>query len=59
MQSSAVAVDFFHRIRLPGDPVPDPAAVLRVGAARFTVLTARLIRLEGTPLRGTRRPCVS
>lgn len=28
------------------DPVADPAAVVRAGSARFTVLTSRLIRME-------------
>lgn len=32
--------------RLPLEPQPDPAAVVRGPAVRFTVLTSRLIRLE-------------
>jgi hypothetical protein len=35
-----------QRLQPAGDPVPDPAAVVVVEAARFTVLTDRLIRLE-------------
>jgi alpha-glucosidase (family GH31 glycosyl hydrolase) len=31
------------------DPVPDPAAVVIEGQARFTVLTSRLIRMEYAP----------
>ena len=40
---------FFERVRVPGDPVADPAAQVRVGHARFTVLTSRLLRLEWAP----------
>lgn len=32
-----------------GNPVANQAAVVTVGAARFTVLTARLLRLEFSP----------
>jgi hypothetical protein len=38
--------EFVRRVGLKGDPVAAPAAVVRVGAARFTVLTDRLLRLE-------------
>ncbi len=34
---------------LAGDPQADPAAIVTVGPARFTLLTARLIRLEYAP----------
>ena len=51
--------DYLH---LPFDSIADPAAVVTAGAARFTVLTARLLRLEysatgacaGRPSRGLR-----
>ncbi|MBN9387244.1 MAG: DUF5110 domain-containing protein [Chloroflexi bacterium] len=36
----------FSRLRIPGNPVAHPGAVVISGKARFTVLTARLIRLE-------------
>ena len=36
----------FERIRVAGNPVADPAAVVVRGQARFTVLTERLIRCE-------------
>src|SRR5437879_5913602 len=37
-----------HSPQTPGlyDPVADPKAVVRVGNARFTVLTPQLIRME-------------
>ena len=35
-----------HRIRFRGEPLADPGAVVTAGRARFTVLTARLLRLE-------------
>jgi alpha-glucosidase (family GH31 glycosyl hydrolase) len=38
-----MALDHF---RLPLEPQPDPAAVVRGPSVRFTVLTSRLIRLE-------------
>src|SRR5919202_57556 len=34
---------------MPGDPVAEPAAQVRVDRARFTVLTDRLLRLEWAP----------
>src|SRR5437660_630920 len=39
-----------HSLQTPGlyDPVADPKAVVRVGNARFTVLTPQLIRMEWT-----------
>ncbi|HNB68312.1 TIM-barrel domain-containing protein [Accumulibacter sp.] len=37
---------------LPGDPQADPAAIVTHGAARFTLLTARLVRLEYAPAGG-------
>jgi len=40
------SADFVRRVGLRTDPVADPAAVVTVGSARFTVLTARLLRLE-------------
>ncbi len=36
----------FSRLRFPGNPVAHPAAVVISGKVRFTVLTARLLRLE-------------
>jgi len=36
----------FERIRFTGEPVANPDSVVISGQARFTVLTARLIRLE-------------
>ncbi|MFL6162877.1 MAG: TIM-barrel domain-containing protein [Jatrophihabitantaceae bacterium] len=41
--------EFIARIGLFGEPMADPAAVLRRGNARFTVLTDRLVRLEWAP----------
>src|ERR1700741_136833 len=37
-----------HSVQAPGlyDPVADPKAVVRIGNARFTVLTPQLIRME-------------
>ncbi|HEY7076468.1 MAG TPA: TIM-barrel domain-containing protein, partial [Solirubrobacteraceae bacterium] len=40
---------FRERVRVPGDPVADPAAQVVVDRARFTVLTDRLLRLEWAP----------
>lgn len=37
---------FEERIRIKGNPVANPAAVVTSGQARFTVLTDRLLRLE-------------
>src|SRR4051794_38257737 len=37
---------FRERVRMPGDPVADPAAQVRAQRARCTVLTDRLLRLE-------------
>ncbi|MGZ6319606.1 MAG: TIM-barrel domain-containing protein [Ktedonobacterales bacterium] len=41
--------DFFQRIRLEGSPHAHPASVVVRGEIRFTVLTARLLRLEWSP----------
>lgn len=41
--------EFIRRVGVRVDPVADPAAVLVVGDARFTVLTERLVRLEWAP----------
>ena len=41
--------EFFQRVRLPGNPHAHPESVLVYGNARFTVLTARLLRLEWSP----------
>ena len=46
MEASA---GLLQRVRMTGDPVADPAAQVRAGQARFTVLTARLLRLEWSP----------
>ena len=43
---TAVIPDHF---RIPAQPIPDPAAVVRGPGVRFTVLTSRLIRLEHSP----------
>jgi len=43
------APDFFARVALRGDHLPDPSAVVAHGDARFTVLTPRLIRIEWAP----------
>ena len=40
------AQPFFNCIRLQGNPVAHPDSMVVCGQARFTVLTARLIRLE-------------
>ncbi|MBV9594732.1 MAG: DUF5110 domain-containing protein [Actinobacteria bacterium] len=39
----------FERLRIAGDPLADPAAMVIAGRARFTVLTARLVRMEYSP----------
>jgi alpha-glucosidase len=41
--------DFLQRVRLIGNPLARPASVVVRGNARFTVLTARLLRLEWSP----------
>lgn len=41
--------DFLERIRLAGNPHAHPLAVVVRGHVRFTVLTARLLRLEWSP----------
>lgn len=41
--------DFFQRVRLIGSPVAHTASVVVRGEVRFTVLTARLLRLEWSP----------
>ena len=38
--------DYLH---FPFDPIADPAAVVTAGNVCFTVLTARLLRLEYSP----------
>lgn len=38
--------DFLGRVRMPGEPAAAPAAQVRIGNARITVLTSRLLRLE-------------
>lgn len=38
--------EFLDRVGLRGEHLPDPAAVVGFGQARFTVLTPRLLRLE-------------
>lgn len=43
------APDFFARVAMRGDHLADPAAVVAHGEARFTLLTARLIRIEWAP----------
>lgn len=45
MENSA----FFQRVRLAGNPHAQPDSVVVCGNARFTVLTARLLRLEWSP----------
>ena len=37
----------FERIRFRGDPVASPDSTVVSGQARFTILTPRLIRLDG------------
>src|SRR5512146_3351406 len=39
-------VIFAVRVYAQNDPVADPAAVVRAGNARFTVLTPQMIRME-------------
>ena len=46
-----MAEAFLDRVRMRGDPVAADAAQVRVGNARFTVLTERLLRLEWSPTR--------
>jgi alpha-glucosidase (family GH31 glycosyl hydrolase) len=41
-----MTLDYLH---LPFNPIADPAAVVTAGNVRFTVLTARLLRLEYSP----------
>lgn len=36
----------FNRLRIPGNPLANPDAIVTSGQARFTVLTARLLRVE-------------
>jgi alpha-glucosidase (family GH31 glycosyl hydrolase) len=40
------ALPFFERLRIQGNPVAASGCIVTYGHARFTVLTARLIRLE-------------
>lgn len=37
-------------LHLPFHPIADPAAVVAAGNVRFTMLTARLLRLEYSPI---------
>ena len=46
MGDETSSTDLFHRVRFTGEPVANPASVVRSGDVRFTVLTSRLIRLE-------------
>jgi alpha-glucosidase len=41
--------DFFQRVQMPGNPLARPQSVVTHGNARFTALTARLLRLEWSP----------
>ena len=41
--------EFFRRVRLPGNPHAHPESVVVRGNVRFTVLSARLLRLEWSP----------
>lgn len=43
------SADFFERVAMRGDHLPEPGAVVRHGEARFTVLTPRLLRIEWAP----------
>ncbi len=43
--------EFLQRVRLSGNPLAHPESVVTCGQARFTVLTARLLRLEWSPTR--------
>ena len=45
METSA----FLQRVRLPGNPQARPESVVVRGNVRFTVLTARMLRLEWSP----------
>jgi alpha-glucosidase len=38
--------NFFERVRFTGNPVANPASIVVSGAARFSILTTRLLRLE-------------
>ncbi len=40
---------FLRRVRLAGNPLAHPDSVVVRGGARFTILTARLLRLEWSP----------
>ncbi len=40
------ALPFFERLRIQGNPVANSGCIITCGQARFTILTARLIRLE-------------
>ena len=42
--------EFFRRVRLAGHPHARPESMVLRGGARFTVLTARLLRLEWSPI---------
>ncbi len=43
------SADFFARVAMPSEPLPNPDAVVTLGDCRFTVLTPRLLRLEWAP----------
>jgi hypothetical protein len=45
METSA----FLQRVRVPGNPQARPESVVVRGNVRFTVLTARMLRLEWSP----------
>ena len=40
---------FLNYLHLPFNPIADPAAVVTAGNVRFTMITARLLRLEHSP----------
>jgi alpha-glucosidase len=44
-----MATALFERLKLHGTPAANPQSIVQSGSARFTVLTARLIRLEWSP----------
>ena len=46
MRGEEASAALLERVRMTGDPVAADAAQVRAGNARFTVLTARLLRME-------------
>ena len=46
MRGEEASAALLERVRMTGDPVAADAAQVRAGHARFTVLTARLLRME-------------